>query len=133
MNFFSWNSPPACALQWNDLNLRTGELRIERQVHRVKGELVVSPPKTKASNRSVILPAPVLSVLKTYKKSVASRWMFPSPVNADSPRDPSAVRKRLQIVLERAGCKKVRFHDFRLFLDGRLCHCHRRSVRRSAQ
>ena len=102
-----------CALQWNDLNLRTGELRIERQVHRVKGELVVSPPKTKASNRSVILPAPVVGVLKTYKKTIASRWMFPSPANADSPRDPAAVRKRLQIVLERAGCKKVRFHDLR--------------------
>ena len=95
-----------CALQWNDLNLRTGELRIERQVHRVKGELVVSPPKTKASNRSVILPAPVVGILKTYKKTIASRWMFPSPVNEDSPRDPAAVRKRLQIVLERAGCKK---------------------------
>jgi len=102
-----------CALQWNDLNLRTGELRIERQVHRVKGELVVSPPKTRASNRSVILPVPVVGVLKTYKKTIASRWMFPSPINEDSPRDPAAVRKRLQIVLERAGCKKVRFHDLR--------------------
>ena len=102
-----------CALQWNDLNLRTGELRIERQVHRVNGELVVSPPKTKASNRSVILPAPVHRVLKMYKKAIASRWMFPSPVSEDSPRDPAAVRKRLQIVLERAGCKKVRFHDLR--------------------
>lgn len=102
-----------CALQWNDLNLRTGELRIERQIHRVRGELVVSPPKTKASNRSVILPAPVVGVLKTYKKTTASRWMFPSPVNEDSPRDPAAVRKRLQIVLERAGCKKIRFHDLR--------------------
>ena len=102
-----------CALQWNDLNLRTGELRIERQIHRVKGELVVSPPKTKASNRSVILPAPVLRVLKMYKEIVASRWMFPSPVNEDSPRDPAAVRKRLQIVLERAECKKIRFHDLR--------------------
>ena len=97
-----------CALQWNDLNLRTGELRIERQVHRIEGKLVVSPPKTRASNRSVILPAPVVGVLKAYKKTIASRWMFPSPVNEDSPRDPAAVRKRLQIVLERAGCKKVR-------------------------
>ncbi len=35
------------ALQWGDLNFRTGALRVERQVHRVKGELVVSPPKTK--------------------------------------------------------------------------------------
>ena len=44
------------ALQWDDLNFRTGALRVERQVHRVKGELVVSPPKTKAGNRTVLLP-----------------------------------------------------------------------------
>ena len=102
-----------CALQWSDLNFRTGELRVERQVHRVRGELVVSPPKTKASNRSVILPVPVLSVLKEYKETVTSKWMFPSPVNEDSPRDPATVRKRLQTVLERTGCKKIRFHDLR--------------------
>ena len=102
-----------CALQWNDLNFRTGELRVERQVHRVKGKLVTSPPKTKAGNRSVILPVPVLGVLKAYKKTVNSRWMFPSPVSVDSPRDPAAVRKKLQTVLERAECKKIRFHDLR--------------------
>ena len=102
-----------CALQWSDLNFRTGELRVERQVHRARGELIVSPPKTKASNRSVILPAPVMDVLKEYKETVSSKWMFPSPVSEDSPRDPAAVRKRLQTVLERAGCKKVRFHDLR--------------------
>jgi len=102
-----------CALQWNDLNFRTGALRVERQVHRVKGELVVSPPKTKASNRSVILPSPVLNVLKEYKRAVASRWMFPSPLNEDSPRDPAAVRKRLQTILKRTECKKIRFHDLR--------------------
>ena len=92
------------ALQWGDLNFRTGALRVERQVHRVKGELVVSPPKTKAGNRTVLLPAPVLKVLKTYQKTIRSRWMFPSPVKEDSPMDPAAVRKRLQTVLERAEC-----------------------------
>ena len=102
-----------CALQWNDLNFRTGELRVERQVHRVRGELVVSSPKTKAANRSVILPAPVLNVLRKYKTTATSRWIFPSPVNEDSPRDPATVRKRLQTVLERSGCKKIRFHDLR--------------------
>ena len=102
-----------CALQWDNLNFRTGELRVERQVHRVNGELVASPPKTKAANRSVILPAPVLAVLREYRKGITSRWMFPSPANEDSPRDPAAVRKRLQTVLERAGCKRVRFHDLR--------------------
>ena len=86
---------------------------MERQVHRVRGELVVSPPKTKAGNRSLILPAPVLGVLKKYREIVNSKWMFPSPLNESSPRDPATVRKRLQTVLQRAGCKKVRFHDLR--------------------
>ena len=102
-----------CALQWDDLNFNTGELQVKRQVHRVKGELAVSEPKTKASNRSVILPPPVLVVLSGYKTKINSAWMFPSPLNNDSPRDPAAVRKRLTAILERAGCKRVRFHDLR--------------------
>ena len=101
------------ALQWDDMNFNTGALRVERQVHRVKGELVASQPKTNSSNRTVILPSPVLKVLKEYRQTVTSRWMFPSPVMEDSPLDPASVRKRLQTVLERAGCKKVRFHDLR--------------------
>ena len=101
------------ALQWDDLDLATGELRIERQVQRVKGALTVTQPKTRASSRSVILPAPTLDALKTYRQRVESRWMFPSPVKKDSPLDPAAVRKKLSVVLERAGCKHVRFHDLR--------------------
>ena len=79
-----------CALQWDDLNFNTGELQVKRQVHRVKGELAVSEPKTKASNRSVILPPPVLMVLSNYKTEINSAWMFPSPLNNDSPRDPAS-------------------------------------------
>ncbi|WP_300821484.1 tyrosine-type recombinase/integrase, partial [uncultured Oscillibacter sp.] len=37
------------ALQWDDLNFNTGELRIERQVYRTKEELLIQEPKTKAS------------------------------------------------------------------------------------
>lgn len=102
-----------CALQWDDLNFNTGELQVRRQVHRIKGELVVSAPKTKASSRSVVLPAPVLAVLNDYKTEINSAWMFPSPLNNDSPRDPAAVRKRLTTILERADCKHIRFHDLR--------------------
>lgn len=112
-----------CSLQWDDLNFRTGELRVERQVHSARGELVVLPPKTKAGNRSVILPEPVLNVLKTYHETVTSRWMFPSPYKEDSPKDPAAVRNRLQTILERAECKKVRFHDLRhVFCTASLEH-----------
>lgn len=95
------------------LNFNTGELQVKRQVHRVKGELVVSEPKTKTSNRSVILPPPVLMVLSDYKTEINSVWLFPSPLNNDSSRDSAAVRKRLTTILERADCKRVRFHDLR--------------------
>ena len=44
-----------CALQWDNLNPKTGELQVERQVHRVRGELMASPPKTKAWRTAVLL------------------------------------------------------------------------------
>ena len=102
-----------CALQWTDLDLKTGTLQVERQVHRARGELVVSPPKTKAGRRTVLLPPPVLNVLKTYRNFCTSLWMFPSPKKENSPMDPAAVRKRLSTVLKRADCKRLRFHDLR--------------------
>lgn len=52
-------------------------------------------------------------MLRRYRETVKSRWMFPSPVKEDQPRDQSACRKRLSQILERAGCKHVRFHDLR--------------------
>ena len=75
------------ALQWDDLNFKTGTLRVERQVHRVKGGLIISRPKTKAANRTIILPAPLLSVLKEYRQQVHSHWLFPSPRKDDLPLD----------------------------------------------
>ncbi len=101
------------ALKWGDLNVATGELRIERQVNVFNGEQVISVPKTKASIRTVILPPSLLQILLEYKETVNSEWMFPSPLDSTKTRHPSAVRKRMQIILERAGCKKMRFHDLR--------------------
>ena len=101
------------ALKWSDLNFKTGELDIERQVYIIKAEVIISEPKTKASIRTVILPPSLLKTLAVYKETVDSEWMFPSPTDNGRPRNPSSVRKRLQLILERAGCKKVRFHDLR--------------------
>ena len=101
------------ALQWDDLNFNTGELRIQRQVYRANRELLVSTPKTKAALRTIVLPLALLGVLEEYRQQVSSRWMFPSPAKEDSPLDPATVRKRLQTILDHAGCRKVRFHDLR--------------------
>ena len=100
-------------LKWQDLNIKTGELKIRRQVQRINGKLVVTELKTDESERSVILPKSVVKVLVKYKDTVDSEWMFPSPKNKDMPRDPSAVYKMMKKILERAGCKSVSFHALR--------------------
>lgn len=101
------------ALKWSDLNFTTGELRIERQVNVFNGEQIISEPKTKASILTIMLPPSLLQILSKYKKTVDSKWIFPSPIDNTKTKNPSAVRKRLQIMLGRAGCPKVRFHDLR--------------------
>ena len=101
------------ALQWDDLNLKTGELHIRYSLTRTKEGLVRTEPKTKSSIRTVVLPQSVREVLRQYKETVDSVWMFPSPSNPQKPREPGAVRKKLLTCMERAGCKPVRFHDLR--------------------
>ena len=65
------------ALQWDDLNFKTGVLNVNKQVYDVRGQLQISTPKTKNSVRKIVLPPAVVAVLQEYKKTVNSRWMFP--------------------------------------------------------
>ena len=100
-------------LQWDDLNMRTGKLKISRQVAILKGRIHITEPKTQTSIRTVILPADILKMLAEYKQTINSKWLFPSPVKEGLPRNPSAVRKILDRTLNKAGCKHIRFHDLR--------------------
>ena len=101
------------ALQWDDLNIETGELCITKSVTFIKGELHITEPKTKSSVRTIVLPSSLLTILLNDKATVKSRWMFSSPVKEDCPLTPNFTRRRMQQTLERAQCKKVRFHDLR--------------------
>ena len=101
------------ALRWDDLDFATGKLRIDKQIYPVSGKLILNEPKTKAANRTIILPPAMVELLAEYKKGVFSELMFPSRIKPEQPIDPGYVRKRLQVILERAGCKRVRFHDLR--------------------
>lgn len=111
------------ALQWDDLNLVTGELRINKQANIVGSELVISEPKTKAAVRTLILPPQVITVMKEYKTKVDSRWLFPSPKKENLPLRPSVVHQRLHWLLDHAGCERVQFHDLRhTFATNALAH-----------
>ena len=100
-------------LKWSDFDEADGLLRITRQVNRVGGKTVVQSPKTKSSVRTMVLPKYMTEILSEMKRDAVCDWMFPSPVNIGEPRNPSALYKRFQLLLERSGCKQVRFHDLR--------------------
>ena len=101
------------ALKWSDLNFKTGELHIERQVCHVAGGLHISKPKTKSSDRTIILPTAVVNVLREHKEHMSSEWIFPSPIKEGEPIDPQSVYSKMRKVLDRAQCKQIRFHDLR--------------------
>ena len=100
-------------LRWSDLNLKTGELHIQRQVVLTGKQNIISQPKTKASIRTLVLPPDMVEILAELKKTTESEWIFPSPLDLAKPRNPSAIYNRFQLILERAQCRKVRFHDLR--------------------
>lgn len=46
----------ACALEWSDINLKTGEVRVSKSRQCVRGEVLTTKTKTKKSTRSCYLP-----------------------------------------------------------------------------
>ena len=99
-------------LKWEDIDLERGDLRVKRQVSRIKGEVVEAPLKTKNAYRTLPLAEDTVSVLKEQKRKVGSSpWVFPSPNGG--PISPDSVLHMLHRVLKRAGLLRVRFHDLR--------------------
>ena len=76
------------ALRWSDLDFATGKLRIDKQIYPVGGKLVLSEPKTKAANRTIILPPAMVEVLAEYKMGLFAGLTFPSRTNPEQPHEP---------------------------------------------
>lgn len=54
----------ACALEWGDVDYRTGEVRVSKGVHTVRGGEVTTPTKTAKGDRSLVLPRFALQRLR---------------------------------------------------------------------
>jgi integrase len=55
------------ALQWGDIDLDGGTLRVERSVEETKAGLRVKPPKTKRGRRNITLPSETIAILRAHK------------------------------------------------------------------
>lgn len=101
------------ALKWSDLDIKTGALHIQRQAIHIRGKINISEPKTRSSDRTIVLPPEVVNILRELQSHTDSEWMFPSPVSKGSPLDPQSIYHTMKKILKRAHCKEVRFHDLR--------------------
>ena len=110
-------------LQWSDVDLDQGVIRIRRGLHRVDGKLVLLPTKTHGSERSVPLPPIILRALRAHRKrqdaereSLGARWpnlgyVFTTPIG--TPIDPRNCTRLVQTERRRAGLPQIRLHDLR--------------------
>lgn len=61
------------ALRWADIDLDRRQLAVRRTLTRGADGLVFGEPKTKAGRRSIALPAPVVTALRSYRASQNER------------------------------------------------------------
>lgn len=101
------------ALLWTDLDADARTISVTKQVNRIKGELVVSSPKTQNSIRTLAIPQQAVDLLvEEHKKHPGNPYMFPSP-KTGTMYDPDAFRRTHDKILKSIGAEHVRFHDMR--------------------
>lgn len=120
----------ATGLQWSDVDLATGEVRIVRQLQVVGKGFELVPLKTVSSRRTLVLPAVGLAALKAHRQrqlrqrlKAGKDWREGGFVftvahrgagrQLGTPLHPRNVLRTLHELLKSAGLPRVRFHDLR--------------------
>ncbi|MEU3201925.1 tyrosine-type recombinase/integrase [Streptomyces sp. NPDC006996] len=111
-------------LRWEDLDLDGGTASVRRSLQRTpSGGLTALPTKTLASERRIALPTECVHSLKSHRqrqeaehKVAGVRWkdsglIFVTPTGG--PIDPANMTRRFGPFLDRAGLRRIRFHDLR--------------------
>ncbi|MEV6541243.1 tyrosine-type recombinase/integrase [Streptomyces sp. NPDC051665] len=118
----------ALALTWSDIDLTNGQLRVRRNVQRIRRELIFGTPKTTRSIRTVSLPKHCVRALTQHRdqqereRLIAGKKWQPSPGQPDGlifttvtgrVTDPRSMNRMLTILCRDANVRRVRVHDLR--------------------
>lgn len=123
------------ALTWNDIDFNRREIIINKNVSQIKGQTVVSTPKTKSSIRRISIHSKLANMLKFWKKEQEVLFIN----KFDLPHGNTTqvfqfklmettrfhVRKKMDVIYRHhPDLKKIRIHDFRhshvaLLIDNR--------------
>lgn len=111
-------------LQWEDVVPSAGTASIRRTLQRTQtGGLTSLPTKTRASERRIALPRECIHSVKEHhggqkaeRAAAAEGWKDNSLVfttQAGGPIDPANLNRSFHTLLDRAGLRRIRFHDLR--------------------
>ncbi len=110
-------------LRWEDLDLKEGTLAVRNALQRVDGHLVLVPPKSDRSVRSLPLPSVVLSAIRGHRERQLfeangfgddwNREGFVFITGTGRPLDGSNLTRQFHSLLLANGLPRMRFHDLR--------------------
>ena len=105
-----------CSLCWSDIDFDKSILTVSRTVQRIQsGEkghatrLMISTPKSRASVRSIPVPAFLMDMLKQMKNNPA--WYVLS--GSTSITEPRTMQYRFKAILKKAGLPSLNYHSLR--------------------
>jgi integrase len=111
------------ALRWRDVDLDQGALAVTGSLQRIGGALTIGEPKTTSSRRRVVLARIAVGALRSHRVAQAERqlgalyWedldlVFTNEIGR--PIEPgNLLRRSYWPLLDRAGLRRIRFHDLR--------------------
>jgi len=120
------------ALQWKDIDMKTGILTVRRSINRLKSfenndgnktSIVISDPKTKSSKRQIPLQNIILAELRIYKakqtkekKAALNKYQSNDYIFASlfgEPIEPRTFQDVFYGITEKAGIENANFHCLR--------------------
>ena len=100
-----------CALQWADIDLRYGVIRVNKSLQRLDSELLLNPPKTPNSVREIPMTRDLLAMVRPLKRNARPGHFVLS--NGSRPIEPRRYRDYFHRLLRQLGLPRIRFHGLR--------------------
>lgn len=111
------------ALKWSDIDFEANTLKIDNSLKVVRGVVDEKKPKTKSSNRTIVLCGSTIEIMKEYKewqdnyiKEMGSKWKGSDRIfTADNGEhmNPATCYKIFTKIIKKYGLEHIRFHDIR--------------------